>query len=95
MDRELRSVSDRRTLLDQTPPTFSRTDTREARVLLIGELAQGLLDMRMPSREAATFLGAALLAWLDEGGSLTRDYLKLDAPQGVRDTAQVIWRSRS
>lgn len=86
-------MSDRRTLLDQKLPAIPLTETREGRVLVLGRLAEALLDGRMPDRESATFLGAALLAWLEQGGQLTRDYLKIDAPQGSRITPDIIWRS--
>lgn len=79
-----------RSLLAQDAP---RTSTREGRVLLLSSAAEALLEGAMPTREAATFLGAALLAYLEQGGHLTREYLKIDAPQGSHHTADVIWRS--
>jgi hypothetical protein len=55
------------------PATFDRA----GRVRLIGEAAQALLAGRVPSLEASMFLGGALAAWLETGGDLARDYLRV------------------
>lgn len=50
---------------------------RETRVRLIGEAFEALIEGRMPSPEAARFLGTKGLAWLNGGGSLERDHLRV------------------
>lgn len=64
---------------------------REGRVRLLGELFRDLMAGRPPSREAAMFLGGAGLAWLERGGSLERDYLRVVKPKS-RHTAAYLWR---
>ena|SRR5256885_9889117 len=64
---------------------------REGRVRLIGEAAEALLRGAAPSREAALFLGGALLAWLQQGGNLEKDFFKTTRPKS-HHTASVIWR---
>jgi hypothetical protein len=72
---------------DRTPAAL----TREGRVRLLGEAFEALLDGRTPSREAALFLGGAGMAWLQTGGDLARDYLKVVKPKSHR-TPTAIWR---
>ena len=67
--------------------------SREGRVRLLAEAATALLAGRRPSREAATFLGAGLLAWLQEGGDLLGDYWKVSGPAGSHRTAQWVHRN--
>jgi hypothetical protein len=64
---------------------------RAGRIRLIGEAAQSLRDEKMPSREAALFLGGALLAWLENGGDLERQYLQV-TKRASHHTPAVIWR---
>jgi hypothetical protein len=74
------------------PEGFSRED----RVRLIGDAAKALLDGRMPSREAALFLGAGLWSWLHESGNpsaLVRDYWRIGAPNGSHHTPRLLWAS--
>lgn len=66
---------------------------RQGRVALIAEAARALLDDKMPSLEAAQFLGGALLAWLERGGSLERDYLKVAAKAGSHHTPAALWQA--
>ena len=73
-------------LLPQAPAS----STREGRVRLIGEAAEALLSGEMPSREAALFVGGALLAYLRNGGDLLRDYFQIIKPSSRR-TPSVIW----
>ncbi len=68
--------------------------TREGRVKLLAEAFQALLDGRPPSREAALFLGGAGMEWLQNGGSLEREYLDVIKPKSHR-TPAVIWREMS
>lgn len=65
--------------------------SREGRVRLLGEAFAALLENRLPSREAALFLGGAGEAWLTHGGDLARDHLKVIKPKSKR-TAAAIWR---
>ncbi len=71
----------------QLPATFSRAD----RVRLLGQFAVDALAGREPSRESLLFLGGALQAWLSQGGSLERDYLKVTGLPGSHQTAAAIW----
>ena len=64
--------------------------SREGRVRLIGELAEALLAGKQPDRAAALFVGGALLAWLEHGGSLERDFFKVIKPKSHR-TPRAIW----
>ncbi|MGI4776603.1 MAG: hypothetical protein ACRYGA_00565 [Janthinobacterium lividum] len=71
----------------QLPADFGRED----RVRLLGQLFADLLAGRAPSREAAVFLGGAGLAWLQQGGSLEKDYLRVVKPKS-RHTAAFLWQ---
>src|SRR5260221_660739 len=64
---------------------------REGRVRMIGEAAEALIKGELPARDAALFLGGALLAWLTKGGSLERDYFKIVRPKS-HVTPSVIWQ---
>jgi hypothetical protein len=68
------------------PAEFSR----RTRVRLLREVADALLRGERPSMEAGLFVAGAVSAWLSEGGSLERDYLKVSAPKGSHDTAQAL-----
>ena len=66
------------------PGDFSRA----GRIALLAEAFKALVDGRQPSREAAMFVGAGGMAWLQEGGrigALERDYWRVAAPE--RSTA--------
>lgn len=66
--------------------------SRQHRIQLVGEVFQALIDGRLPSREAALFVGGAGAAWLSEGGDLVRDYLRVAAPRSSHHTPQHLWR---
>jgi hypothetical protein len=66
--------------------------TRSDRVRLLGEVFRALMEGRQPSREAALFVGGGGLAWLDRGGSLTRDFWRTAGPQGSTHTESVLWQ---
>jgi hypothetical protein len=53
----------------------------------MGEAAEILVESGKP---AAVFLGHAIESWLEQGGDLVRDYLKLVTPKSHR-TAPKIW----
>jgi len=65
--------------------------TREAKVRAIGEVAAALLDGRLASRECALYVGGALASWLEQGGDLSRDFLKITKPKS-HNTPAAIWR---
>jgi hypothetical protein len=65
--------------------------TREDRVRLLGEFAEAVLAGREPDRAAAIFLAGALRAWLERGGSLEGDYLRVHQ-RGSHRTPSAIWR---
>ena len=64
---------------------------RAGRIQLIGEAAQALLAGRLPERDAALFLAGALLSWLETGGSLEREFLKVVKPKS-HHTPAAIWQ---
>jgi hypothetical protein len=59
-------------------------------VRLILEVANALLQGRLPSWEAAVFVGGALLAWLASGGRLEKDHFKVTASIGSKRTPAAI-----
>src|SRR2546423_11968060 len=65
--------------------------SREGRIGLIGEAAAALLEKTMPSDEARIFLAAALIAWLESGGDLAKDFLRVTRPKSHLTVARV-WR---
>jgi hypothetical protein len=67
--------------------------TREGRIALIGEVGKALLDGRSPSREACMFVGGALLGWLEQGGDLARDFLKVVKAKSHNTPAR-IWAAQ-
>lgn len=69
--------------------------TRADRVALLGRAAQALIDGRMPDDASRLFLAGGLVSWLQQGGSLTKDYWRVCGPQGSNHTEAVIWRQLS
>jgi hypothetical protein len=61
----------------------------------LGEAFTALLEGRLPSRAAALFLGGAGMAWLEQGGKLERDFLKVLQPQSHNTVARVWARLRA
>jgi hypothetical protein len=59
---------------------------------LLDEAAKALLKNELPSREVRLFLGGALQKWLQHGGSLERDHLKVVKAKS-HNTPQAIWRT--
>lgn len=74
----------------QPPRRFDRA----GRVGLIGECAQALIRSELPSEESRLFVASALLAWLENGGSLEREYFQTTKAKSHR-TASAIWRASS
>jgi hypothetical protein len=68
-----------------------RGATREDRVRLLGEFAAAVLAGRQPDRASAVFVAGALHAWLERGGSLERDFLRV-RERGSHRTPAAIWR---
>jgi hypothetical protein len=66
--------------------------SREDRVRLLGEFAEAVMCGQAPSKEVAMFVASGLAAWLDRGGSLTRDYWRVAGPQGCTITEAIIWK---
>jgi hypothetical protein len=50
---------------------------REQRVRWIAETALALIRNELPSHEACVFVGGALMAWLEQGGDLCREYFRV------------------
>ena len=64
---------------------------REQRVRWIAETGQALKRGELPSLEARVFVGGALMAWLQEGGDLCREYFRVVKPKS-HHTAAFIYR---
>lgn len=62
--------------------------SRRGRILALGAAAQSLLAGRPLDSRTAVYLGAALSSWLNSGGSLSRDFLKVDGPAGSHATPE-------
>lgn len=69
-----------------------RSESRTGKIEMIGEVAEALFSDKTPSRDAALFVGGALLAWLTRGGSLEKDYFKVVKAKSHL-TPSAIWRS--
>jgi len=65
---------------------------RAGRIRLLRECADALLRGEVPSLPAALFVGGAVVAWLAQGGRLSRDYLMVDAPRGSHFRPEVLAR---
>jgi hypothetical protein len=74
-------------LLAQSAPPES---TREGRIRLLLAATAALRDGRRVPRDAACFLATALCNWLEEGGSLERDHLRVSAKAGSHVTPRRI-----
>lgn len=70
------------------PPDDFSTD---GRVRLLGQAFTALMRGEMPSPQARIFLAAGGMAWLREGGDLTRDFWRVVTPKSHR-TAARIWQ---
>lgn len=67
--------------------------SREGRVRLLAEAFQALLDGKLPTRQAGVYLGGAGLAWLEQGGNLERDFLKVTKPKSHMTPAR-LWEQQ-
>lgn len=65
--------------------------SREGRVKLLAGAFEALMRGEMPSPEARMFLASAGMAWLQRGGSLERDFLRVTKPKSHHTPAH-IWR---
>lgn len=65
--------------------------SREGRVKLLAEAFEALLRGDLPNPEARMFLASAGLAWLQRGGSLERDFLRVIKAKS-HHTPTFIWR---
>lgn len=72
----------------RAPAAFDRA----GRIKLLGEAARALQRGELPESDAAIFLSGALLSWLELGGSLERDYLKVIV-NGSHHTPDRVWRA--
>lgn len=75
-------------LLQQRIP---KSITRLGRIELLAAVAAALLRNELPSREAALFVGSALLAFLQTGDALER-HLRVGAPRGSHHKPNVLFR---
>lgn len=76
---------------------FHRTPARHGfdradRVRLLAEAADALLRGELPSPAARLYLAGAVAAWLEQGGSLTGQYLRVDAERGSHLTPWALFR---
>jgi|SRR5450759_3835883 len=65
--------------------------TRSERLALFHAACAALAEGKTPPAPAAIFLGTAGLAWLQGGGSLEADHLRLTAPRGSHVTPTTLW----
>jgi hypothetical protein len=72
-----------------------RTTTRAGRVALLQELADALLEGRLPSAEARCWFGATVQGWLEGPGGELDDALGIRAPRGSHHTPQALARRSS
>jgi len=61
----------------------------EGRVCLLAEAAEALMSDRLPSMESRIFLAGALSSWLQQGGDLSRDYLRVIRPKSKRTASRI------
>ena len=66
--------------------------TREDRIRLLAEFRSAVLEGRPPPAEAAMFLASALDGYLQHGGDLARDFLRITPPRGSHRTPRAIAR---
>jgi hypothetical protein len=66
--------------------------SREDRVRLLGEFFEAVLAGVEPNKGAMMFVASGLAAWLERGGSLTRDYWEVAGPQGCTLTESILYR---
>ena len=67
-------------------------DAREQRVRLFGQCCDALLAGEPVPIEARLFVGGAGRAWLEGGGDLVKDYLRLRPVRGSHATPSSLWR---
>ena len=66
--------------------------SREGRIGLLVTAARALCEGAPIPTDAARYLGGALLDWLDRGGRLEHDHLRVVAPAGSHRTPSAIVR---
>jgi hypothetical protein len=76
----------------QCRPGLVADFSREDRVRLLGDFADAVMRGEAPRKEVAMFVASGLAAWLDRGGSLTRDYFRVCGVQGCTLTPSILWR---
>lgn len=69
-------------------------DDRRERVLMVGRAARALMAGEIPDDEARLFVASALAQWLESGGSLEADYLRVHR-RGSHLTPARIWARQS
>ena len=74
------------------PEIRARDPERARRVRLLAECFEALLDGRLPSVEARTFVAGGGLSWLQEGGDLLGEFWRVKAPAGSHHTPSHVWR---
>lgn len=78
--------------LDRRQAALDRLEGREERMQMLIDFTDALMAGRMPSREVRLFVAGSFDAWLENGGHLTRDFLRVDAVRGSQETPRVIAR---
>ena len=72
----------------RAPADFSRA----GRIKLLDEFFSALLEGREPSRVAVLFVCGGGKKWLQQGGSIERDYWRVSAPAGSHHTPAYLFR---
>ena len=79
-------------LATQVDQDAQKRAEREHRVALLAQASEDLLEGRLPPPAARLLLAGAVASWLQGGGDLVRDYLKVGAPRGSHETAAALLR---
>ncbi len=75
----------------RTALPFEHLD-RDQRLALFVACAWALQEGRPVGEIAGRYMGQAFLRWLEVGGDLERDHLKIAAPRGSKLTPQRLYR---
>jgi len=65
--------------------------TREGRIRILARWSEAILGGRQPDPADAIFVASGINAWLQEGGSIARQFWRTSAPQGSNLTETMVW----
>lgn len=67
-------------------PGLTLNFEREDRIRLLWKWASAVVAGKKPDAGAEMFAASGVLAWLQEGGNLTREFWRTMAPQGCKNS---------